>query len=60
MDNFPMFVIAAIAILSTLVQVYGIYTAYMKKWWLGALALLFPQFAFIIGAAKLLKKEILA
>jgi hypothetical protein len=44
----------------TVTQLYGIYTCFMKKWYLGAAALLIPGFALVIGAFKFFKKDLLS
>lgn len=45
---------------SFLLQLYGAYEAFKKKWYLGAVALLIPGFALVVGAAKLFfKKDLL-
>jgi hypothetical protein len=46
---------------SFLLEVYGVYLSFNKKWYLGAVALLVPGFALVIGAAKFLfRKDLLA
>jgi hypothetical protein len=42
------------------IQIYGMYTCFVKKWYLGAVALLVPGFAFVVGLFKLFKRDILA
>lgn len=44
---------------SLAVSIYGIYTAFLKKWYIGVAALLVPGFAMVVGIAKLFKKDIL-
>jgi hypothetical protein len=42
-------------------EIYGIYLCFLKKWYLGAVGLIVPGFALVIGAAKLFfKKDLLA
>jgi hypothetical protein len=42
-------------------EIYGMYICFCKKWYLGAVALLVPGFALVIGAAKVFfKKDLLA
>ena len=45
--------------ISTLIHVYGIYVSFLKKWYLGAAALLIPGFALVVGLFKIFKKDIL-
>lgn len=41
-------------------HVYGIYTSFSKKWYIGAVAMFVPGFALIVGTAKLIfKKDLL-
>jgi hypothetical protein len=43
-----------------LLQVYGIYTSFIKKWYFGVAALVIPGFALVVGAFKFFgKKDIL-
>jgi len=58
-------ILAALALIfwfaSAALEIYGIYICFLKKWYLGAVALLVPGFALVIGAAKLFfKKDLLA
>lgn len=62
------FVFTAISVISAILwfgiaalQVYGMYTCFLKKWYLGAVALLVPGFALVIGGAKFFfNKDLLA
>lgn len=40
--------------------VYGIYICFKKSWALGLAGILVPGFAFVVGVAKLFKKDVLA
>ncbi len=42
------------------VQLYGAYLSFKKAWYVGAIALFVPGFAFVIGLAKMLGKDFLA
>ena len=56
-----MFILSMVllSIASLLIQVYGAYISFKAKWYLGAVALLVPGFAFVVGTFKLFKKDIL-
>ena len=46
---------------ATLLQVYGIYICFVKKWYMGAVALIVPGFALVVGAFKFFgKRDILS
>lgn len=42
------------------IEIYGMYIAFTKKWYLGAVALIVPGFALVVGLFKLFKKDILS
>lgn len=57
-----MFLLAIATMVGLLaLKLYGIYLCFSKKWYLGAVALVVPLFAEVIGAAKLFfKKDLLS
>ena len=41
------------------IQIYGVVLGFRKAWYVGLAALVFQPFAFVVGAAKLLGKDLL-
>lgn len=57
---FMFLLISALTIAAFALKLYGIYLCFIKKWYLGAVALFVPFFAEVIGAAKFFfKKDLL-
>ena len=44
---------------SVALQIYGTYLCFVKKWYMGVVALIVPAFAMVVGVFKLFKKDIL-
>jgi len=47
-------VAVALWLLMVFLQLYGVYLGFKKKWYIGAVSLLLPGFAPVVGAAKFL------
>lgn len=54
---FPIFL--GLAFVALILEVYGAYLAFRKKWYLGVIALAVPPFGLVLAIAKILGRDFL-